>query len=57
MKLSLQKKMQKFPALGATPPDPRAPAAGGFPPDPQISPPSLRISGYAPVSSYLKLVH
>ena len=38
--------MQKFRALGAPPPDPRA--SGGWVLCPQTAPPPLRISGYAP---------
>ena len=45
------KKMQKFRALGAPPPDPLPPSARGFDPDPQNSPPQMRNSGYAPALS------
>ena len=39
--------------LGASPPDPHwPPAAGGSAPRPPKQPPPLRISGYAPGSTY-----
>ena len=42
--------------LGASPPDPHwPPAAGGSAPRPPTRPPPLRISGYAPGGSYLRL--